>query len=149
MTAEVVDRLAVILDGGNIILTPSACALLARCLDRLESHERRTVGARLGRTTSLLRTTLRDAGRAAMSDPGPADVRDRQDAPWSKPHDHAGTDEVLVNTKTAAERLGVSERHVRRLIADDQLGRPLRAGTVLFVTASAVDDLRITRQLRK
>ncbi|WP_292603652.1 hypothetical protein [Nocardioides sp. REDSEA-S30_B4] len=54
-----------------------------------------------------------------------------------------------MNTKTAAERLGVSERHVRRLIADDQLGRPLRAGTVLFVTASAVDDLRITRQLRK
>jgi excisionase family DNA binding protein len=148
--------LALHIAGGNVLLTAEACRLLARCLDRLEVHERRAAagGARLGPATSQLRAVLADAGRQAVTSlEGHADVRHPD--PWAAldqsedPGGWVAGDADEMGSAEAARILGCSTRHVRRLADEGRLNPTRRVGRALLISTTSVEELRLERTRKR
>lgn len=148
--------LALHIAGGNVLLTADACRLLARCLDRLEVHERRAAagGARLGPVAGHLRSVLAEAGRQAFTSlDGHADVRNEDPGSlWHQSEDPGSWvagDADEMGSADAARILGCSTRHVRRLADEGRLSRTRRVGRALLISATSVEELRLERARKR
>lgn len=108
---------------GSVLLDPEDVPLLRYCVENAQSYRDRNGQPRLARL---------DALAAAMSAPGHPDIAIHPDR-------HAGPVIETVSTAEASERLGISERQVRR-IAPGLGGRLV--GGVWILDALAVEQHR-------
>lgn len=108
---------------GSVLLDPEDLPLLRYCVEIAQNHRDRNGHPRLARL---------DALAAAMSAPGHADIP-------GHPSREAEPVIETVSTAEASERLGISERHVRR-IAPGLGGRLV--GGVWILDAAAVEQHR-------
>lgn len=121
MTSDLVTQLP----GGFLLCSPTANGLIARAFDGLSRAEHMPLTGAAQR----IRDAAADAVRHAQA--GHADVRDEPDPARSCHDDEIGTVE-------AAELLGCSDRHVRRLAEDGLLGQVRKLHGRILISAAEV-----------
>lgn len=137
---------ALSLPGGSTLLSRRASALVLAHLDAY----RRTVAARdggSGRLSEELAAVLEALRMSATGGLADMDPRSRGHADMAQQPSSAvwDSDEDLLPLKEAAEMLGLTDRHARRLASGGRLGPVEQSGRARLVRRSVVETYETTR----